>query len=381
VSGRRSKAALIAALILGSPASARADPAAISPMIDELQRIQVQIARGDKASYDAQTKQLKAIAAAIAAAKPASFGDRREADSLAIDILSGGSLVEIVPLLERDAVLESERPLVRGVAAYMTNHEADAERLLAKLDLNALDRRVAGQVAFARSVLEATRDPKAAIDLLDWARLVAPGSLVEEAALRREVALLAEQRDAGRVSQLARQYATRFDASPYAADFFRQLAQSVARFGLADDPANFALLMSAAATLAVDDKRVFLLALAKAAIVNGRYEAAAAAAAEALRGARPDSAEEARSRLYIDGYEAALADLKSLAPGRLDRSDAALLASVRSVASQLRLTPSASAVEAQAPSNAGADGPQSTIGLAGETLKRTDKLAEGIADP
>jgi chemotaxis protein MotC len=218
--------------------------------------------------------------------------------------------------------------------------------------------------------------------------LVAPGSLVEEAALRREVALLAEQREAGRVSQLARQYATRFDASPYAADFFRQLAQSVARFGLADDPANFALLMGAAANLSVDDKRAFLLALAKATIVNGRFEAAAAAAAEALRGARPDSAEEARSRLYIaavrilsDGYEAALADLKSLAPGRLDRSDAALLASVRSVASQLRLTPSASAVEAQAPSNAGADGPQSTIGLAGETLKRTDKLAEGIADP
>jgi hypothetical protein len=126
VSGRGRMAALFAALILGAPMTARADPAAISPMIDELQRIQVQIARGDKASYDAQTKQLKAIAAAIAAAKPASFGDKREADSLAIDILSGGSLVEIVPLLERDAVLESERPLVRGVAAYMTNHEADA---------------------------------------------------------------------------------------------------------------------------------------------------------------------------------------------------------------------------------------------------------------
>ena len=56
--------------------------------------------------------------------------------------------------------------------------------------------RLAGQVAFARSVLETRRDPKAAIARLDWARLLAPGGLVEEAALRREIGLLAEARDA-----------------------------------------------------------------------------------------------------------------------------------------------------------------------------------------
>ena len=60
--------------------------------------------------------------------------------------------------------------------------------------MTALDARLAGEVAFARSVLETKRDAKTAVDLLDWARLLAPGGLVEEAALRREIALLAEAR-------------------------------------------------------------------------------------------------------------------------------------------------------------------------------------------
>ena len=86
-------------------------------------------------------------------------------------------------------------------------------------------------------MLETKRDAKAAVELLDWARLLAPGGLVEEAALRREIALLAEAKDVGRAAMLTRQYATRFAASLYAADFFRDLAVAIARFGLAPSAA------------------------------------------------------------------------------------------------------------------------------------------------
>ena len=86
------------------------------------------------------------------------------------------------------------------------------------------------------------------------------------------------------------------------------------------------------------------------AIVNARFDAARAAAAEVLRGAAADSQDEARARLYFDagrlfsdGYDAARADLRGIAAAKLDRSDAGLLASVRSVAAQLRIAPSAGA--------------------------------------
>ena len=226
--------------------------------------------------------------------------------------------------------------------------------------------------------------------LLDWARLLAPGGLVEEAALRREIGLLAEVRDARRTAMLTRQYATRFAASLYAADFFRELARTIARLGLADDPADYRPLSEAVAMLPPDGRRDFLLTLAETAVVYARFKAAAAAASEALKISAPDSADEARARLYLDasrilsgGYDAAIADLRALAAARLDPSDAGLLASVRSVAAQLRLAPAAGALEAQggAPTEAakkGDEGPAATIERAQDALERTSRTVAAI---
>jgi len=383
----------IAALALASSSGARAEPheaepARLSDLTDELQRIQIRMAQGDKTAYPEQLKQLRAMGAAIAAAKPETWKKRGEVDSLVIYVLSGGAIGDVGPLLKSDALLESERPLARGALAYITNHEADAVEAFAKIDLDELDARLAGQVAFARSVLETKRDPKTAISLLDWARLVAPGTLVEEAALRREIAVVAESGDAPRVAMLTRQYATRYPDSLYAEDFFRELARLIARYGLADEPANYLLLSGAAAELPADSRRAFLLNIAKAAVVNGRFDAASAAANEALKSARPGSPAADRARLYLDagrilsdGYDAAASDLGGLSASELDRSDAGLLASVRSVAAQLRTPPSPGAVEGQsdASSKVKPEGSALTIVKAEEALKRTAGFAEGAA--
>ena len=380
-----------AALAVAAPAGAFADSVNLTDMVDGLQRIQVQIAQGDKAAYALQLNQLKTIGEAIAAAPPETWKDRRQADSLVIYILSGGPLVGVAPLLKGDIVVESERKLARGALAYVTNHEADAKSLLDNEDLNAIDVRLAGEVAFARSVLETRRDSKAAVELLDWARLLAPGGLVEEAALRREIALLAEAKDVARAAMLTRQYSTRFAASLYAVDFFRDLAAAIARFGLADDPANYRLLSRAVVPLAPEVRRDFLLGLAKSAIVDARFDAAAAAASEALEGAGADSTEVMRARLYLaasrmfsDAYDAAVADLQTIAASKLDLSDAGLLKSVRRVASELRIAPGAANVRSPVgllnedeKEKDKASGPALTIERARATLERTVGLASG----
>jgi chemotaxis protein MotC len=376
-----------AALALLAPAAAFADSASLIDMVDDLQRIQLQIAQGDKAAYTAQLNQLKMIGAAIAAARPETWKDRRQADSLVIYILSGGSLADVVALLKGDAVVESERSLAPGALAYVTSHESDAIALFGREDLNALDARLAGEVAFARSVLETKRDAKAAVEFLDWARLLQPGGLVEEAALRREIALLAEAKDVGRAAMLTRQYSTRFAASLYSADFFRDLATAIARFGLADDPDNYRLLSRAVAALPPDGRRDFLLTLANSAVVNGRFDAAAAAATEALEGAGADSPEAMRARLYLaasrmfsDAYDAAVADLRTIAVAKLDRADADLLAAVRRVASELRIVPETGFVSSSGASlddgdKGKAGGPALTIERARDALERTAGLA------
>jgi chemotaxis protein MotC len=386
---RLRSALALAAFALLAPSGALADPAKLSDLVDDLQRIQLKVAEGDAAAYPAELNQLKTIGAAIAAAGAQTWKDKREADSLVIAILSGGPLADVAPLLRGDAVIESERSLARGALAYVTNHEADAVALLGGTNLAALDARLAGEVAFARSVLETKRDVKAGVELLDWARLLAPGGLVEEAALRREIALLAEAKDVDRAAMLIRQYATRFAASLYAADFLRDLAGALARLGLADDPANYKLLSGAVAALPPDGRRVFLLTLAKSGIVNAKFAAAAAAATEALESAKADSPEAMRARFYLatsrlfsDSYDVAIADLRTLSATKLDRSDASLLAAARRAAAELRTAPDLAVFnteDAAALPDADKDkpgGPALTIAQAQNALTRTSSLAQ-----
>jgi len=362
----------------------KAEPANISDMTDALQRAQVRMTQGDTAAYPEAIELLKATGSAIAKAPPDTWKDKRQSDALVIFILSGGPLSEVVPLLRGEALPEAERPLARGALAYITGHGADALALLHSIDIGALDSRLAGQVAFARSLLQSKREPKAAIALLDEARLVAPGTLVEEAALRRELALLAEAHESERVALLTRQYVTRFPNSVYAPDFIRGFGRIAALDGLADDPAHYRLLSDAAQSLAPESKRNFLLGLAQAATVNARFDAAASAANEALQVAAPGSSEEARARLYLaagrifsDDWQAARDDLQNLSAAKLDQSDAALLASARSVSAQLRMTPAPGVIDAQTEILAkDRTGASATIASAEETLQRTSRLIE-----
>jgi chemotaxis protein MotC len=352
-------------------------------MAEDLQRFQTRIAGGDESAYPAEMAELKAMAEAIAGAKPESFASRREADSLVLYILSGGATTPVVQPVENDALVASERSLARGALAYVTNHEADALELFAPLNIAALDARIAGPVAFARSVMKTKRDPKAAIADLDWARLAAPGGLVEEAALRREIMLLAEARDAPRVAMLTRQYAERFPSSPYASNFFHEFARQIARTGLADDPENYRLLSEASGHMATDGRRDFLLTLARAAALNGRFDAAAAAAGEVLRNTAPGGPEDARGRLYLDvgrifsdAYDGAISDLRGIAVSKLDPSDAALLAAARNVAAQLRAPVAAAGAQAKpASGDAHPESEPPTIAKAEEALRRTERLA------
>ena len=81
----------------------RSSPAISREMADDLQRIQSRMAQGDKSAYAAQLKQLKAMGAAIASAKPETWKDKRQVDSLVIYVLSGGALGR------RNAALEERR--------------------------------------------------------------------------------------------------------------------------------------------------------------------------------------------------------------------------------------------------------------------------------
>ncbi len=375
------------AVAVGIAFGASAGEPSISELTFDLQALQTRIAAGDKAAYASQAERIAAIAAAIAAAKPEVWQSKRETDALLIYLLSGGQPRDVVRLIESGAIPTGEIPLLRGALAYALGNEAEAEKRLVGVDASQLPLRLAGPMAFAQSVIETGRDPAKAIALLDLARLLAPGTLVEEAALRREIMLHADQHDVGRVARLARQYASRFGSSVYADTFLQALASALAQSGAIDSSANFDRFQPFFAALTPETRRGFLLGLARAATLSGRFEVAATAAKSALQGAAADSADEARAKLYdamarilTSDYDAGLAELQSVAPTRLDRHDQELLAAARGVANFLRQPAVASNEPPPADAEAIAkadpnDVVAKTIILAEAALSRTAPLA------
>lgn len=378
-------------LAFGLCAARPAQADSIAVMTSDLQALQVKIANGDRDAYASQTEHLKAIGAAIEAAKPEAWQVKSETDAVVIYLLSGGRTRDIIQLLQSGSVPQSETPLMRGALAYIVGDATQARTLLGDIDPRTLDLRLAGQIAFAQSVLAGPKDAKKATALLDLARLLAPGGLVEEASLRREIALVADQHDTDRFAVLSRQYAMRFGRSVYADRFLRGLANIALGAKLIGDVPSFQKFHAFVTSLTPATRSHFLLTVARAEVVDGNFAVAGAASGEALQEAAGDSPEEARGKLYESSvrlltpdYDKGLAELQGVAEAQLDNRDQALLGAVRNIATYLRQPMIEPPNGSPAPAAKGGDDPvAATIALADDVLSRTagQSGAAGKGDP
>jgi len=388
---------LLLAMVIALSARAAEPERTISQLMTDLQRLQAQMALGDKAAYLLQRDRLRAIGVAILAAKPETWKDKEETDAAVAYVLSGGQPRVIAQLRAKGDIPASEEPLMHGAEDYVSGKQAEAEALLGNIDPRKASLKLAGQLAFAQSVLKTTSDPERAIALLDIARLMAPGGLVEEAALRREILLQGDQRVSDRVVFLARQYVTRFGHSIYAENFIQGLAETTLRYGLTDDLPSLEKFRPLLTTVAPEIRRSFLLTVARAQVLNGRLEVAGAAAREALRDTAPGGTDEARGRLFeaaaqivTADYDAGVETLKSVDRSRLGKPDQDLLDAVKYAAARLRdpltgKTITEVARERPEPASATAGSPEAklnasisvTLGLGAAALGRTASLARG----
>ena len=366
----------------------------ISNMVSDLQRIQVEMAMGDKTAYARQIDRLHAIGEAIDAAPADVWKDKNETDSAATFVLSGGPVRPIARLLASGAIPDSEFSLLRGALAYASGREREALTLLEGIDPKSVGLRLGGQLAYAQSVLVTGKDPNLAIQLLDLARLLAPGSLVEEAALRREILVTGDQRNRDRVIFLARQYVTRFPRSIYAENFIQGLSQTSVRYGLVNSLTDLAKFNALLTLVTPEQRREFLLTLARAQTISGRYEVAGAAAEQILGDLPPGAPEETRARFYQAAaqilspeFDAGVAALKAVDLARLGRADQRLYGAVLYVAEHLRDPPNEQAfldagredrvAEARSPiaaSDHSRDPVGATIQSAEALLKSSDEL-------
>jgi chemotaxis protein MotC len=340
-------ALLIGGLVVLGTDAAFAEAAKPYEMARTLQTLQTQVAGGNGPAMAAQRTLLSEMEKRFLAAEPSVWRDPRNGRAAIIYTLSGGSPSVMLHLLSLNPLPEFDANLAYGALAYIEGREAEARNRLMPIDARTLPASLGGQVALVQAGLIARDDLPRASRLLDDARLLMPGTLVEEAALRRQVFIVAQLGDLDRFEFLSGQYLRRFNASVFASDFRQRFATAITRLNLAETSGHFQRLRDLLTVTDSDAQRATFLHMSRSAVIHGKIETARLAAAQAESLSTMGSSDGVRARLYgaaagivTEDFQRHSDELKGTNRRQLTDADADLLKAASSAAAAIRYWPS-----------------------------------------
>ncbi|MCA6123796.1 chemotaxis protein [Bradyrhizobium sp. WSM 1704] len=356
---RRLASLLLLPFAAASVHAAAAEPAPLSgepyELVRSLQAVQDGIAHGDVAAHSRHLALIRQIGEKLLAADASVWSKPQNGQAVVVYLLSGGP-PQIVRKLPRERINIDER-LFNGALAYVEGRQDEARELLKDVKPRTIPQSMGGQIALVQGALLANSEASVAIERLDDARLILPGTLVEEAALRREILLVGQAEDFDKFEFLTLAYVRHYRSSVYAGDFWQRFSTALAQSSLALDERRFTRI---AALLDQTDRASRLklyLVIAKAALVRGRLAVARLAGEQALSLAPDAGADRERAhffraaaRVFADEYEGGLAELKAIDRSKLPERDALLLNATLQLALDIRRPTAASpAVAANKP--------------------------------
>ncbi len=148
----------------------------------------------------------------------------RNLDALAIYLLIGGNVELGYKALQYTKLEEHQKTRLRAAIAYNERDGGLTIRLMNQFDHRLLPPSFAGQFALAKAMAYSSADLDLSARYLDEVRLLAPGTLTEEASLRRALRVAAERNDIDTVRFLLRTYMNRFRKSHYFNDYLRNVS-------------------------------------------------------------------------------------------------------------------------------------------------------------
>jgi chemotaxis protein MotC len=311
-------------------------------LVRSLQSLQDQVTRGNARAHAYQRVLMGQIAEQFAGMNPERWKERKNVRAAVVFVLSGGNGSVLQMFVNSGVRADLDDKLIRGTLAYAGGHKQEAAKLLHSIDARSLDASIAGHVAYVQAELAAEKEPAKALAYLDDARLLAPGTLVEEAALRRQITLVADA-DGDRYQALATQYLRRFPHSVYAGSFKQQFAARMVAGTDASKPEHLAKLDAMLRALTPGERRDICLILAKDALDRGRVGVAKFAAMQATQLASSGSPEERRSRLLLAASLVATEELEKgvdmlagIERAGLSDEDASIMDAALAVAGQVQ---------------------------------------------
>lgn len=192
-----------------------------------LVRSQDALTKGQRGSVNLQRVLIARISRGFRNAPLKTWASGRNASAAIKYLMSGGDPT----FAENDALVaafpERLKPLLLASLAYAQGDARLAKRLFDKVDPRETDPALAGHVALIKSLLTFGSDKKASMAYLDDARLLGAGTLVEEAAIRRQLGVVVRQHNAKRFQHLSMRYVRKFQRSVYSAAFREHLASGL----------------------------------------------------------------------------------------------------------------------------------------------------------
>ncbi|MBJ6123930.1 chemotaxis protein MotC [Microvirga splendida] len=335
--------------------------AAPSPlqMVRTLHLMQDQIATGSTEAHVGQRGLLGVLDIRFMELAPEAWQNGKNVHAAVSFVLSGGNPAILRKLLELGStvVTENDRPLVEGALAYVEGREEAAHNALMSLDARTFPPTMSAQLALVQSALAVRKDPAKSDALLDFVRLQAPGTLLEEAALRRQVFVASQTDHVEKFYFLATGYLRRFRHSVYAGNFRQRLASVATRIDFGQEKSRFDGFVEMMKELEPNARRDLYLLAARASVEQGFTRSARLLAEKVKDLVEGDPAGAARARLYRaasmitspEDIKAAVEDLRQIDRSLLSESDTALLDSAIAMAGHIQTMPGAPAVVADKP--------------------------------
>jgi chemotaxis protein MotC len=285
---------------------------------------------------------LKRLGEQFQEADPAVWKDPRNSRAVVTFLLSGGS-PQVVSALRARKVLDIDDAILDGALAYVDGRPEEAKARLGAISARAFPAALGAEIAMVQSALLAQTDFKAAIEHLDEVRLLMPGTLVEEAALRREIFLVGQVDDFDKFEALALQYFRRYRNSIYAGNFRQRFALAVARFSFVQQPDRFPRLVAVIDNLDRASQRGLYLLIARTALLRGKVEMTDLAARRIVALTDEGSVDRTRAELYraagrvvTNANAEAIRELQQIDETQLSERDADLLTAALAMGRNVR---------------------------------------------
>ncbi|WP_159589129.1 chemotaxis protein [Chelativorans xinjiangense] len=345
-------------------------------MVRSLQRVQDRIADGDHAALPMQRKLLGIIDERLRAARPEEFDDPRNFHALLVYGASGGNPATLDMAVSRLALEGTERTLGDGVVRYARGDFSGAREILRDVEPLGVNGELSAPLALVIGSLLVQENPSGALRLFDEARLLSPGTLIEEAALRRTIAVSATLHDLDRFALAASQYVRRFLHSPYASQFAEAFVSAIITL---HEEVDLELIEEVAAEMNAEQAHVIYLRIARQSAIEGheRLLAFASRNAEKYVAGEPEESDP-RAVLYANVASVTsqnagdvLETLKGIDVRRLSANDRRLLKAATEIAERVVARPvslETMAQEEPPPADAG------NTAFVAETLERLQAI-------